>query len=383
MNKGILFISIAFIILGAFLILDASSISSILRYQHDTPYFFLKKQLQMIGLGLVGALILLKVPTNTYKKFSLLGCLGLLGAMLFALVESKATTNISTVTITIGSATFMPAEFLKVALVMYMGSFYATWDPNEKNAKIKMFAPLLIGAISVIIVALGGDFGTAAIMCALMALTFVVIPTKDILFKKIKCLAYGGLALCILFLMFGYLVLPDRVLEDGGRLARFYYKDACERYEDTGYQVCNGYIAMNNGGLTGVGLGNSTQKYLYLDESHTDFIFPIIIEEFGVLSGILIILLYMVLIYLIFRVASNTHKLQNSIICYGLGIYFMLHILINLAGVLGVFPVTGVPLPFLSYGGSFCISMIGTFAIIQRINIENRFHYEKLEKPLK
>ena len=87
-----------------------------------------------------------------------------------------------------------------------------------------------------------------------------------------------------------------------------------------------------------------------------------------------IIIAYMVLLYLVFKVAVDTHELRNSIICYGIGIYFMLHVFINLGGVLGIIPVTGVPLPFLSYGGSFCICMLASFAIIQRINMENKMY---------
>ena len=167
--------------------------------------------------------------------------------------------------------------------------------------------------------------------------------------------------------------MPKHVLLSDPRLARLYYVNACDRYEDdSGYQVCNGYIAIDNGGVTGTGIGNSIQKYLYLPESHTDFIFPIIVEEFGIIIGVIIIIAYMILVYHIFNIASHTKILQNSIICYGIGIYFLLHIFVNLGGVLGIIPLTGVPLPFLSYGGSFCISLIFAFAIVQRINIENK-----------
>ena len=85
----------------------------------------------------------------------------------------------------------------------------------------------------------------------------------------------------------------------------------------------------------------------------------------------------MLLIGLIFRVALRTRNLQNSLICYGIAIYFMLHIFVNLGGVLGIIPLTGVPLPFLSYGGSFCITIICSFAIVQRINIENEIERHK------
>ena len=174
--------------------------------------------------------------------------------------------------------------------------------------------------------------------------------------------------------------MPEEVLQSNYRLNRFIYRSPCDRYEeDSGYQVCNGFIAIDNGGIGGSGIGKSVQKYLYLPASHTDFIFPIVVEEMGVITGVAIIILYMVLIFLVFRVAKRCSRLQNSIICYGIAIYFMLHVFVNLGGVLGVIPLTGVPLPFLSYGGSFCVTVICSFAVIQRINIENEIDKRKAQ----
>ena len=188
----------------------------------------------------------------------------------------------------------------------------------------------------------------------------------------------GGIFLAVFGLKFGYKIIPQSKLESSYRWNRFIYTNPCDRYEEnSGYQVCNGYIAIDNGGLFGVGPGKSVQKYMYLPASHTDFIFPIVVEELGVISGVILILLYMLLIGLIFRVALRTRNLQNSLICYGIAIYFMLHIFVNLGGVLGIIPLTGVPLPFLSYGGSFCITIICSFAIVQRINIENEIERHK------
>ena len=375
MNKGILFITLGLAILGAFLILDASSISSVLRYHNSSPYYYFERQLIMILVGLVGSFIVLKFPTKTYKMISLLISLGCLGIIVFTFGWSKISGSISTVTINIGNIVFQPAEILKVSLIMYMGAYYGEWANLKYKSKFSAIRPLLLCAVSAIVILLGGDFGTAAIMCALYALVFVCVPTKENWIKIFKGIVVFLLVFSICVLKFGYLVLPESVLEGGGRLSRFNYKNACDRYEDqSGYQVCNGYIAIDNGGVSGVGVGNSVQKYLYLPESHTDFIFPIVVEEFGIISGVAIIIAYMVLLYLVFKVAVDTHELKNSIICYGIGIYFMLHVFINLGGVLGIIPVTGVPLPFLSYGGTFCICMLGSFAIVQRINMENKMY---------
>ena len=221
----------------------------------------------------------------------------------------------------------------------------------------------------------GGDFGTAAIIAALTALIFIAVPsTKDEkVINALKITAIVFFAIAILVLKFGYLVIPEEKLKSNYRLNRLIYKNPCDRYEEnSGYQVCNGFIAIDNGGLKGVGIGASVQKYLYLPASHTDFIFPIVVEELGALVGVAIIIGYMYIIFLIFRVASSSYNLQNSIICYGIGINIMLHIFVNLGGVLGIIPLTGVPLPFLSYGGSFCLTTICSLAVVQRIHIENR-----------
>ena len=159
---------------------------------------------------------------------------------------------------------------------------------------------------------------------------------------------------------------------------RFNFLKPCTRYQEaSGYQVCNGYIAINNGKLLSVSPGNSQQKYLYLPEAFTDFIFPIIVEEFGLIPGIVIILIYMVIIYRCLLLAKRCVNIGNALICYGVGCYIFLHVAINLVGVLGLLPLTGVPLPFLSYGGSFALSLSIAISLVQRISIENYNYLQK------
>ncbi len=372
LNKPILILTLIYAIGGAFLILNASSISSTLVYGTDTPYYFFVRQLIFIGGGLVASIFILKTSTKHYKLLSLLGTALFFVLLIAAYGSSLIKSGVQEVTLSLFGGSLQPAEFLKLLLIVYMGAFYGSWA-NRNHSKWSFTIPLILCVAAFLIIALGGDYGSAAIMAALFALIFTAIPTKkeETTITSIKKIAMVGLVVSVLFLKFGYKILPSKLLESG-RFNRFVYTNPCDRYEDnSGYQVCNGYIAIDNGGLFGVGIGNSVQKYMYLPASHTDFIFPIIVEELGVIAGIIIIIGYMVIAYYIFMVASDTKKLQNSIICYGIGIYFILHIFVNLSGVLGILPLTGVPLPFLSYGGSFCIVIICSFAIIQRINIEN------------
>ena len=373
MNKPILILTLLFAALGAFLILDASSISAVLTYGYDTPYYYFIRQLIFIGVALFFSFIVIKYPTSLYKGTSLALTL-IFAGMLFIvyLKNSLFSSSVSVVTLSLFGGRFQPAEFLKVFLIMYMGSFYGSWSNKKNHRRFSFFIPLALCAFSAILILLGGDFGSAAIMVALYALVFIRVPSKDKIVNYLKMLAIVGIVGSVLILKYAYLIIPESVLQSNYRLNRLIYKNPCDRYEeDSGYQVCNGYIAIDNGGLIGAGIGESVQKYLYLPASHTDFIFPIVVEELGVIVGVVIIIGYAALIYFVFGVAVNTTNLQNSIICYGIAIYFMLHVFVNLGGVLGLIPLTGVPLPFLSYGGSFCITIICSFAIVQRINIEN------------
>ena len=176
-----------------------------------------------------------------------------------------------------------------------------------------------------------------------------------------------------MFLKFAYLVIPEDILESDSRLNRLIYKEPCTRYlSNSGYQVCNGYIAINNGGLLGKGLGNSTQKYLYLPEAYTDFIFAIVVEELGLIGGIGILILLFIILWRIFIIGKSAKNDASKLMCYGIFWYLLLHIIINLGGVMGLIPLTGVPLPFLSYGGSFTMCLVASLTIVQRISIESK-----------
>ena len=153
--------------------------------------------------------------------------------------------------------------------------------------------------------------------------------------------------------------------------SRLTYKKPCTSFSlKTGYQVCNGMIAINNGGLFGVGLGNSTQKYLYLPEAHTDFIFPIIVEELGSIAGAGVLLLYLFILFRLIRISKYAKDLTGSMIAFGSAITILLHLIVNLGGILALIPLTGVPLPLLSYGGSITLNTLIMLLLSLRVLVE-------------
>src|SRR5574344_708303 len=168
-NKPLLFLTLLFAIGGAFLILDASSISSTLTYGNSTPYYFFIRQLAFIIIGLILAYIVLHISTKTYKAISAIVILALL-FIIAGLIGKGLILNegVNEVTLTILGFTFQPAEFIKLFLILYLGAFYGKWA-NINHKKWSFIIPLIPCVITVLFIALGGDYGSAAIMIALCA----------------------------------------------------------------------------------------------------------------------------------------------------------------------------------------------------------------------
>ena len=358
---------ISFIILTAFgllMIYSSSSISAVLRYNKPSYYFF-EKQLIFVLIALfVGFVFVLKTPTKYYKGVATLG-LVLSLIVLISLITKRVLTNNASSWYRLGPVSIQPSEFVKSFSILTMGFFYGKYFSRKNISLIGAFIPLAFYIACAILIMLQPDFGSAAIYAGIVGAIFLTLPFKEKAMKYFKYAALGVVAIGLYILLFNSSMLTHT------QESRFNFKAPCSRYtQETGYQVCNGFIAIKNGGLFGVGLGNSTQKYLYLPESHTDFIFPIIVEEMGLVVGIVIIMVYAFMLYRIYLLSRQATNLRNQIICFGVFIYLSLHILINLVGITALLPLTGVPLPLLSYGGSFAVNVILMLFVVERIAYE-------------
>ncbi len=147
--------------------------------------------------------------------------------------------------------------------------------------------------------------------------------------------------------------------------------------ETAGHQLVNSYYALSRGGLTGVGLGNSVQKSGYLPEPHTDFIMAIIAEELGLIVILIIISLFFFLIVRIYIIAIRAKDTYNSLICLGVASLFFIQASINLAGVVGLLPITGVTFPFISSGGSSVIMSLAAVGLVLNVSLSERQSKEK------
>lgn len=376
MDKTILVFMIIYSILGLVMILSASSVSAVLRYAVSPSYFFVRQLIFIVASFFVGIFFVLKIPTFRYRVLSLLYLAGVLG-LLFLVFGYGFIAGGAQSWLDLGFFNLQPTEFAKTALILFMACFY---EHSIKSKKPFMYnlIPIIIALIIFFLVAMQPDFGGAIIIAGIVFFTFLVVPfAKD---SKVAFVKYLGIATIV---GIAVLLYSGSDLFNSTQLARLKFQAPCERYmESTGYQVCNGFIAFHNGGLFGVGLGNSSQKYLYLPEAHTDFIFPILVEELGLIVGIIVIFGYAFLLYRILCIAKGCDSMRNALICYGTFIYLLLHLLVNFMGVLALIPLTGVPLPFLSYGGSFNMNIILILFVVERISIENKQSEERRELAL-
>ena len=367
MDIWLLIIMIIYSIVGLIMIFSASSVSTVLRYHVPQYHFFLRQAIFLFGSFVLGFLIVIRFPTSKYKYIAPFAIVGIIVALIGLFAYGQITNNAQS-WYDLGFFNLQPSEFSKSIIIVFLAVAYSRLEKKKVNNIYAFLIPVAICLFIAVLIALQPDFGTALIICGIVFFIFISIPyVKQNFIKVLKigvvCLVVAALAL----LYSGAEIFNSR------QMKRFEFRNPCERYqEDTGYQVCNGFIAIHNGGLFGVGLGNSSQKYLYLPESHTDFIFPIIVEELGLLVGVLLIVGYMIMLWRILKIARAAENLRLSILAYGVFLYLLFHILINLLGILALIPLTGVPLPLLSYGGSFTINVVIMLFVVQRVNIENK-----------
>ncbi len=367
-DKPLFILTLILFVLGLIMIFSASNVTSYMNGGSPYAYFF--RQGLFLIVSFIFCIFMVKFNTKFYGMMSNILLIAFVAGLILLLIYGKAT-NYAVSWIPIGPFTLQPSEFIKIIMIVFMARFYEVHEKRLDKFFIAII-PLIIGVVITFLIMLQPDLGTAIIFASLTGLIFFSSPVS----KTIK-LKVVGLFLGMAVLVAAVLIMTGGSILQARQLERFNFTRPCDRLLDTGNQVCNGYIAINNGGLTGIGLGNSTQKYLYLPYPYTDFIFAVVVEELGLIVGIAIILAYLYLLYRILKIGRESYTNRGALLCYGVAVYIFLHVIVNLMGLFGLMPMTGVPLPFLSYGGSFTLCLMVSLAVVQRVNIENRLRDKK------
>lgn len=362
LDKPLLIISVLLFVVGLIMVFSSSNVTAYMRYA-TSPYNYFIKQGIFLLIGLVLFFIMVRFNTKFYGIVSNVLLIGIISSLFALLIVGQAKNNAIS-WFDIGPFSFQPSEFAKVISIIWMANYYEEKRDRLDSYWCSLFPIFVCGLVALLIFA-QPDLGTTIIYSLIVAILFFSEPVPKMIKLKLVAVILGGcLLLGVVVLGTGKSLILER------QLARFNFTRPCDRLLSDGNQVCNGYIAINNGGLWGKGLGNSTQKYLYLPEPYTDFIFTIMMEELGGVVGVIIILVYIYLLYRVLLIGRRSYTNRGCAICYGVSIYIFLHIAVNLLGIMGLMPMTGVPLPFMSYGGSFTICLIAALTAVQRVSVE-------------
>ena len=361
-NFLILFSFISLMSLG--FIMVASSSIYVADEMTGDPFYFASRQLIFISVGLLAMSIFLLLPSDfLFKSDWVFMLISILLLVALFIPDIGTSVNGSIRWIRLGPINIQPSEVCKFSLILYI-SGYSVRRMSEINTLRSFLKPLFLLFIISLLIMGQPDLGSTAIICLLV----------------VAILFYAGISffqfslLSILISLLGYLAISSSPM----RLARvlaFTDPFAEDVVRNAGWQLSNSLISIGQGGWFGLGIGNSFQKNFFLPEAHTDFIFAILVEELGIVGGLLLIGLFVVLFIGILRVALDSFskdRLFQGYVSFGIMVLIAVQALFNMAVNIGLLPTKGLTLPFISYGGTSIIIMMSLIAIVIRINNENK-----------
>ena len=371
-DKILLICSLILLVFGLLMVFSASNVTSAAKLNNPYHYFYFQLLFLVVGL-ILGFISISFFSTKSYGKISWGLMFVFMATLIGVLIYGKVTNDAKSWLPLFAGIKFQPSEFAKVTTIVWV-SYLCCGIKNLKKWVRYTLIGLLVG-INAILIMMEPDFGTAIIYLFIVFMMILALSFN----KKVKLWIVVSIIVgcCGIVLLFTNKSMQEKFARQYNRFVDFGNPCSEEKFYTSGNQLCNGYIAINNGNWKGLGLGDSTQKYLYLPEAYTDFIFAIIVEELGFIGGTITLIVMFICLWRIYLIGRNAPDPYGRLVCYGVFWYLLLHVIINLGGVFGLIPLTGVPLPFLSYGGSFMICTIMALSIVQRINIETRIEKDK------
>lgn len=328
-------------------------------YKFNDPFKYLRSQSIFLILGYVIMYIVSKYPYQNYKKLSniIFGiCISMLALVLIPGIGTVR--NGSRSWFGLGGFGIQPSEFTKLGLIIFTSKYLESNERNLKNIKKGVFPILFILFLVFGLIMLEPDFGTGVVIVMTIIVLLFVSGVKMNFFIKIGILGLIGVIVLII-------IAPYRLQ----RIVSF-----INPWSDplgSGFQIIQSLYAIGPGGLLGLGFGNSIQKHFYLPEPQTDFIFSIISEEFGFMGVLIVSTLFLLIILSGFKISIRCEHRFGKYLAFGITFGLAFQTILNLMVVTGLIPVTGVTLPFLSYGGSSLIISLISMGVLLNISKQN------------
>jgi cell division protein FtsW len=353
-------VTLALCLMGAVMIFSASAITAQQMYGHS--YIFVARQAAWLVMGLLGMFALMKLDYHRLREpavvYTVLCLVVVMLVGTFFLDKSHATHR----WIKLGPLNLQPSEMAKLAIILYLAWFLDLRRRRETSLEFKKqdFLQTILPAVAPILVCVAlivaePDLGTSVDVVLIMA---AILFVAGLSWKWLAVGAAAGLPALLLLIM--------NASYRQARLMAFLHPDSDP--QGAGFQLLQSLIAVGSGGFTGVGLMESKQKLFYLPEAHTDFIFAVICEELGFLGATIVIALFAMYAWRGLRAAFNAPDAFGRMVALGVTAMVLFQALINFAVVLGMMPTKGIPLPFVSYGGSSLLVMLLATGVLLNIS---------------
>jgi cell division protein FtsW len=353
----LLAVVVALVVVGLVMVLSASSVQALRLY--GSSWYVFKRQLLWVALGAVALAVGMRVDYRRWQRAGLPLAVVSMGLLVLVLVpHTGVSVRGSSRWVGYGDFRVQPSELAKLALLLFTAGALARRAPMAADGR--RMRPVLIVLVAVVALVMAQpDMGTTLVIgCIVLALLFVAgtpLPTLA------RLVGFSALAALLLGLLESY------------RRARLFsflnpWKDA----GNTGYQIVQSLVGLGSGGWTGVGLGASRAKWGFLPNAHTDFIFAVIGEELGLLGTLLVIGLFLAFAVLGVRIAVRAPDRFGTLVAAGITTWVVGQALVNIGAVVGVLPVTGVPLPFISFGGSSLVITMAAVGILLNVARQGR-----------
>ncbi|HGH7175135.1 TPA: putative lipid II flippase FtsW [Bacillus wiedmannii] len=366
MDYSLLLPLVILCVLGVIMVYSSSSIVAISsRYNWPADYFF-KKQLVALAIGTVMLVIVVIIPYKLWREKMVLVAMGLgsLALLTAAFLFGKEINGAKGWILGI-----QPAEFVKITVIITLANFFAKKQERQTPFLQGIIPPIFVVGGSMALIVLQNDLGTDILIGGTVLIMFFCSGVNVNLWIK-RFLLTSVVWIPALYFIGNY------KLSDYQKARFSVFLDPFSDPQKDGFQLINSFIGIASGGLNGRGLGNSIQKYGYLPEPQTDFIMAIISEELGFIGVAIILICLLLIIIRSFRVAQKCKDPFGSLIAIGIASLIGIQTFVNVGGMSGLIPLTGVPLPFISYGGSSLLANLISMGIL--LNIAS--HVKRQEK---
>jgi len=359
---------IILLVIGAIMILSTSSVVGLSSFNNS--FYFIKRHTLYLAIGIVAFIFGLKIPHLTYKKYAIWGLLFsvfLLGLTIIPGIGHRALG--ASRWIHLGFISFQPTEIAKFFIIVFVATSLENKKNNIKYAFTGWIPVLMIVAIPTFFLGLQPDLGSIGVITLAV---FTLLFLSGIRLSHLLTLFLIGISMIVVSIL-KYPYQFQRITA---------FLSPWEDPTGKSYHTIQSLIAIGSGGFWGLGLGESKLKHSYLPMQYSDFIFSITCEEGGFILAALVLLMFACIFHIGFSIAKQSYQLFSYYLCLGLLMTIMFQSMINIAVVTGVFPVTGIPLTFISFGGTSLMMSMFSIGVILNISKYNTLAHKKEQKGI-